>query len=102
MFAQNRFSNGFGNGTFMSDHAPVASSRSISHGYVQPSFNNSYNGYAQDRSQRGFTEDRNRFTDERDTNRSFAPVQNRNNRENLRGFGDGFSGDRDQDGFRGR
>jgi hypothetical protein len=97
MFAQSRVSNGFGSGSLASaDHAPVASSRSIGHGYAQPSFNTySNNAYAQQGFQRGFTQDR-------DRHRNFASDQSRDNRENSRGFGQGFRGDRDQDDFRGR
>jgi hypothetical protein len=105
MFAQSRFSNGFGSGSFAStDHTPVASSRSISHGYVQPSFNTySNNAYGQQGFQRGFTQDRDRqFGDELDRNRSFASDHSRDNRENPRRFSDGFSSNRGEDGFRGR
>jgi hypothetical protein len=105
MFAQSRFSNGFGSGNFASaERAPVASSRSNGHGYAQPSFNNySSNGYAQQGFQRDFIQDRDRqFGDERDRNHSFASDQSRDNRENSRGFRNGFSDDRDQDEVRGR
>jgi hypothetical protein len=82
----------------------VTSSRSIGHAYAQPSFNTySNNAYAQQGFQRGFSQDRDRqFGDERDQTRSFASDQSRDNRENSREFGNGFSGDRDQDEFRGR
>jgi hypothetical protein len=105
MFAQSRFSNGFGSGSFQSaDRAPAASSRSIGHGYAQPSFNTySNNAYGQQGFQRGFSQDRDRqFGDEHDRNRSFAFDQSRDNRGNSGGFRNGFSGDRDQDDFRGR
>jgi hypothetical protein len=105
MFAQSRFQSGFGSRSDTSaDRAPVTSSRSIGHGYAQPSFNTySNNAYAQQGFQRGSSQDRNRqFGDERDRTQSFATDQSRDNRENSRGFHNSFSGDRDQDDFRGR
>jgi hypothetical protein len=106
MFAQSRFQNGFGSGNLAAaDRAPVTSSRSTGHAYAQPSFNTyTTNGYAQQGFQReSFTQDRDRQSgDERDGNRSFASDHSRDNRENSRGFGNRFSGDHDQDDFRGR
>src|SRR5579862_1571667 len=105
MFAQSRFSNGFGNDSLTAaDRAPVASSRSTGHSHAQPSFNTySNNGYTQQGFQRDFTQDGDRqFGDERDRTLSFASDHSRDNRENSRGFVNRFSGDRDQDDFRGR
>jgi len=103
MFAQSRFSNGLRNGSFGSaDDAPVASSRYINPAHVQPRFNSySNNAYSQQGFEGGFTQGRNRF-DGQNRNHNFAPVQNRDNRENSRGLSEGVSGDRDEDGFRGR
>jgi hypothetical protein len=103
MFAQSRFSNGSGSGSFGStDRAPVTSSQSNGHAYTQPSFNTySNNANAQRGFQRGFTQDRDQqFGDERDRTQSFASDHSRDNRENSRGLRNAFGGNRDQDHFR--